>query len=343
MKSRFSKKTIIIVLALIGLGLFIFFFLTKESKEEKEGITEEIKGDQTSPSTKVVSPKDKSWHNYDFTVEIRDSDLGSGLAKCQYLIEDLGTGRVAGGERECGFIEKNIPVGKEKVCSSSYQEKDLSQGKCKVSSLAVDLAGNESGWQSKVFNIDLIKPEINWADFSENSFKLDREYLLEATVSDNGKITGCWFYLNGKKTEKKVEISTVPCQNGEECKISVSQVFSEEKEYYLNFSCADIAGNLGAGDYQIIKATTNHPPDISFCKVFPSQGSIETKFQFEVEAADLERDEISFFWDFGDKENSTEKSPIHQYLSAGTYEPKVIATDSKLEESECSTAWVVVH
>ena len=334
MKNSFSKKAIIIVLALIGLGLFIFFFLTKESKEEGEEITEEIKGDQVSPSTKVVSPEDKSWHNHDFTVEIRDSDLGSGLAECQYLIEDLGTGRVAGGERECGFIEKNIPVGEEKVCSSSYQDGDPSQGKCKVSSLAIDLAGNESGWQSKVFNIDLIKPEIKWVDSDENSFELDKEYILEAIVSDNSKITGCWFYLGGKKIDKKVEIS-LP-------KISVSQVFSEEKEYYINFSCADTAGNLGTGDYQIVKATTNHPPDISSCRVSPSQGGIETEFQFEVEAADLEGDEISFFWEFDDGENSTEKSPTHQYLSAGTYEPKVVVSDSKGKESECSTAWVVV-
>ncbi len=333
MKIRFSKK-LIVVLALIGLGLFIFFFLTKEPKEGKEEITEEIKGDQISPSTKVISPEDKSWHNHDFTVEIRDSDLGSGLAKCQYLIEDLGTGRVAGGERECGFAEKNIPIGEEKVCSSSHQKDDVSQGKCKVSSLAIDLAGNESGWQSKVFNVDLIKPEISWVSFNENSFELDKEYILEATVSDNGKITGCWFYLDGRRTEKKVEIS-LP-------KISVNQVFSEEKEYYLNFSCADIAGNLGAGDYQIVKVTTNHPPEISSCKVSPSQGSIGTEFQFDVEAADLEGDEISFFWEFDDGENSTEKDPNHQYLSEGTYEPKVIASDNKGKESECSTAWVVV-
>jgi hypothetical protein len=334
MKSRFSKKAIIIVLVLLVAGLFIFFFLMKEAEKGKEEIAEEIKEDQTSPSTKVVSPEDKSWHRHTFTVEIRDSDLGSGLAECQYLIEDLGTGRVAGGERECGFVERIIPVGEEKICSSSYQKDDVSRGKCKVSSLAVDKAGNESGWESKVFNIDLIKPSVSPVNLSENSFELNEEYLLEATVSDNSKITGCWFYLDGERVDKKVEIS-LP-------KISVSQVFSEEKEYYLNFACADIAGNLGVGDYQIVKATTNHPPVISSCRVSPSQGNTQTEFQFEVLATDPEGDEISFSWDFGDGKNSTEKSPNHQYFSAGTYEPKVIAADSKGEKSECSTAWVVV-
>ena len=352
MKFRVLKRILLLFFALIGIGFFIFliiYFLPQVQKSTEE-LLEEIKKDKIPPATALLSPEDKSWHNRDFIVEINDSDLGSGLtdfklreAGCKYIIEDLGTGAAAGGFRKCDSVEINVAVGEGKVCSSSYQKEDISQGKCKVSSLAIDKAGNDSNWKSKVFNVDLIKPKIGQADLKQNSFELNKDYVFEASVSDNRQITGCWFYANGENTKRKVEINPIPCQDERDCRVSVNYTFGQEGDYNVNFICSDIVGNLGYGEYQTIKVAVNHPPEISSCRVSPTQGTSLTEFQFKVEATDPEEnDELFFSWDFGDGQNSPEKNPKHYYPSPGTFEPKVQVADVKGEKSECQTAWVVV-
>ena len=41
---------------------------------------------------------------------------------------------------------------------------------------------------------------------------------------------------------------------------------------------------------------------------------------------DASQNAVTWLWDFGDGKTSTEKSPVHQYLSGGTYTVKLIAT-----------------
>jgi len=351
MAFKVSKKILFSLLALIGIGLFIFFLALQNAETGKspEEIMEEIEKDKTPPSTAIFSPEDKSWHNHDFWVEINDSDLGSGLVDfksgesgCKYIIEDLGTGEAAGDFRKCDPVEIWVPLGEGKICSSSYRKEDVSQGKCKVSSLAIDLAGNDSGWKSKVFNVDLIDPIVSQITLSQNSFELQKDYIFEALVSDNSQITGCWFYLAGKNTEEKVNIDPIPCKDGEECRISVNHSFNKEGDYSANFVCSDIVGNLSVGESQTVRVTRNHAPQISSCQALSSQGTTEDEFQFKVEAEDPEQDSLSFVWDFGDGKSSEEQNPKHQYLASGTFEPKVVVFDDKGESAECQTGWVVV-
>ena len=359
-KFRPSKKFWLIFLALIGIGLFIYFvFFAKppeeiSEKEIPEELPEEIRKDKISPSTAIVSPENKSWWNNDFEVTIYDSDLGSGLVDfvpgekgCRYIIEDLGTNQAAGGFRKCDPIKMTIPVGEGKTCSSSYSEKNISLGKCKVSTMAFDRAGNSSGWKSRVFNIDLIKPEVQEiilppTNITGGGLELNQNYLFETSVSDNGKIVGCWFYVNGQLIEIPTEISPIPCENENQCTISTNYKFEKEGDFSINFRCADMANNLGFGEPTKVKVTTNHPPQISFCKVVPAQGNTETEFQFDVEASDPDGDQISYLWEFGDEKSSTEKNPIHRYERKGTFEPKVTISDGRGGETNCQTAWVTV-
>ena len=346
-----SKKIVFLILVLLIAGLFIYFFWFAKIKFpwEEEELPEEIKNDNVLPSTAITSPEDKSWWNHDFKVTINDSDLGSGLVEylfkesgCKYIIEDLGTGESIGGFRQCDPVEINVPVGEEETCSSSYQKNDISQGKCKVSTIAFDKAGNNSSWKSKVFNIDLIKPEVGQINSVSQSLELDKTYLLSAPISDNGQITGCWFYLNGGETKEKVKIEPIPCQDDNKCRASLEYSFGKEDDYSVYFSCTDIAGNFSLGEPLIIKVVTNHPPQISSCKITPSQGNLSTSFQFSVEATDLEGDELVYSWDFGDDGTSNEQNPSYSYLVSGTYTPKVMVSDGKGGEAECFTAWVVV-
>lgn len=352
-----SKKFWLILLALILIGLFVYLVFFPEKVEFTlpfGEIPEEIKADKIPPSTAVRSPEDKSWWNHDFEVTIEDSDLGSGLIDflphergCRYIIEDLGTNRARGGFRECDSVEINVPVGEGKTCSSSYLKENPSLGKCKVSTLAFDLAGNQSGWKSRVFNIDFIRPKVNpvkWSAYNGANQSLEPEtnYLFESTISDNSKITGCWFFVDGINTEEKVKITPVPCENDQECQTSVNYSFQKEGEYLIRFGCSDIASNLGFGSSIKAKVATNHPPQITVCKVSPDRGNISTEFQFISQATDSEGDQVFYLWDFGDGKTSNEESPNHYYSLPGTYEPKLIATDIRGGESKCQVSWIVV-
>jgi len=342
-KFRTSKKFWLSLLTLIGIGIFIYFiFLVKTPATKKvpnEELPPEVEKDKIPPSTAIISPEDKSWWNHNFEVTIYDSDLGSGLVDfipgekgCRYIIEDLRTNQAAGGFRKCDPVKMTIPVGEGKICSS---------GKCKVSTISFDKAGNSSGWKSRVFNIDLIKPEIGGI-ISERNLELNKSYPFETTTSDNSKIIGCWFYVNGQSIEIPTEISPIPCENENQCRVLANYKFEKEGDFLINFGCADIAGNLGFGKQKKVKVTTNHPPQISFCKVNPTEGTIQTEFQFDISATDPDGDKISYLWDFGDGKNSNEEKPIYHYEKESTFEPKVIVSDEKGLKTECQTAWVTV-
>ena len=346
-----SKLFWIIALTLFGIGLFIYFTSkpeTLESIHEKE-VLEEIKKDTFPPSTAIISPKNNIWYNDDFKVVVRDSDLGAGLVPfklnksgCHYLITDLGTDKSLGGFRPCEEAEITVGVGLEKVCSSSYSRDNLSSGKCKVSSKSFDLAGNDSGWKSRTFNVDLIPPMLTKIK-SNQTIKARQELLFKSTVSDNNQISNCWFYVNGIPVDKIVNISPRPCKDEDSCVVSLNYKIEEEGSFELRFGCNDFAGNTGFSDPFIVNATTNHPPQISFCRVSPVKGAFETEFKFETEVTDPDNDSFSYLWDFGDNRASTEKNPVHVYEKIGLFKPKLFVSDEKGAKAECSTAWVVVN
>ena len=206
-----------------------------------------------------------------------------------------------------------------------------------VSSRAIDKAGNDSGWKGNIYNIDLIKPTIILDDFKV--LELDQEYEIQASVLDNSRIIGCWLYIDGKITDERVDISPIPCEYNEQCFAISKYTFSSKGKHTINFACKDIAGNYGFGSPVEIGIALNKPPEISFCRVTPSQGDTLTQFNFEVSAKD--ENELSYSWDFGDGNSSEEESPIHNYASSGIYKPKVVVSDGQ-ESVECSTAWVTI-
>ncbi len=340
-----------IALTLFGIGLFIYFTSRPETQSdiyEKE-LIEEIKKDTFSPSTAIISPRINLWFNDNFKVNILDSDLGSGLVPfkinksgCHYLITDLGTGKSSGGFRPCKEAEVIVEVGLEKVCSSSYSKDNLSSGKCKVSSKAFDLAGNDSGWKSSTFNIDLISPILTKIE-SEQTVKAKQEHLFKTTISDNNRISNCWFYVNNVPVDSIVNVSPHPCKDENLCTASITYKIENEGSFELMFGCSDSAGNTGFSEPFLLGAIINHSPEISFCRVVPTKGSLQTEFKFEAEVADPDNDPFSYVWDFGDNKASTEKNPTHFYEELGLFKPKLFVSDEKGAKAECSTAWVIVN
>lgn len=335
-----KRRLIILFILLVIFGvLFFVWFQKTKIIEPKPNSLINFSEDKIPPSTAVISPENNSWHNGDFKAVIFDSDLGSGLIDfvagkqgCRYIIEDVETGQAIGDFRKCEETEVNVPVGPGKTCSSSFKKNDISSGKCRLSVKAFDRAENDSGWKSKIFNIDLVKPNVS--EILPQSVSLNEKRTFSASVSDNSQIIGCWLYINGKNSAVPVKINPVPCENQEECHIEADFSFEKEKDYNVNFGCQDMARNLGFSEPTTVRVVTNHAPQITSCRVLSNQ--------FFVEASDPDGDELKFFWNFGDGQSSMEKNPIHQYTKAGTFEPKVRVLDPGGLEENCATAWVVV-
>lgn len=326
----------------------IFFLFTQ--REQKLVLLPGIEKDSIPPLTAVVTPKAGSWHRMDFIVEIRDSDLGSGLGdagilgkRCEYFIEDLETKARGGDYRTCGESFIQVPVGQGKVCSSSYDTDSMIAGKCLVHTRAFDKTGNDSGWKATLFNIDLIPPSVGSITLSSSKIDPLKAYLFEARISDNAHITGCTFYVDNSALESISSVTPSPCENGTQCIASVKYIFETAGLHNITFGCKDAAGNVGYGAPFSLNVFVNSPPEINFCRVAPAQGTTATQFQFSTATQDSDGDTLRYEWDFGDGTTSQDQHPSHMYKASGTYTPKLRVQDHVSTIDECSTAWVVVH
>ena len=54
-----------------------------------------------------------------------------------------------------------------------------------------------------------------------------------------------------------------------------------------------------------------------------------TAIRFSVQATDVNNDSLTYEWDFGDGNGSSDQSPSHSYSSAGTFTPRVTVSDGR--------------
>ena len=348
--SFLKSKRLRILLAAGVAGIFLAFFFRAQPAEEFTSLPPDASVDSTPPATAIVSPRGDSWHNANFTVEIQDSDSGSGFGDvddpkkyCEYFIEDLGMQEKRGDYRLCGKSLVQIPVGLGQACSSSYDPANTYSGKCLVHTRAFDRAGNDSGWKSTLFNIDLMPPSVGSIASPPDKITPSQEYLFEAQVSDNNHISGCSFYVDGDSLDRRVLISPIPCEYNDMCVVSTPYAFEDMGMHHVLFGCKDAAGNVGYGAPISVNVFVNSSPEVSFCRVIPAQGNATTYFQFSLDAQDLDGDALEYEWDFGDGTTSKDLSPSHRYPIPGVYRPKVVVQDVQGATASCATAWVVVQ
>jgi len=347
---RFLVFAIIVLGVLFLIFALVFFFRAQPASPGELSLeVDEVKNkDITSPITAIVSPYDQSWHNSSFFVTIEDVDNDSGLQDfisgkqgCEYLIEDIGTGFSQQGFRQCGETKIFISVGEDGVCSSSFME-DSFQGRCIVSSRAHDKAGNVSQWVDAVFYIDFMPPIVSKIDVPEVLFP-GQEYDFKATVADRSKIDGCNLFVDEKSTGVFPVISPSPCTGGVSCAVSSFVILESPGNHAVFFACIDRAGNVARGKEATFEVFLNKAPTISACRVVPANGNLDTAFLFSAEAEDLDEDNLSFTWEFGDGTQSTQRTPRYEYSFPGTYMPKVTIFDPDGENVSCNTAWVVIE
>ncbi len=335
-----SKKFWLITIALIGIGLFIYFYFFSEKEiiitEEQE--KEYYKEDDITPVSQIVSPPTNLWYNNDFKIQVIDEDGQSGLKKgsCVYQVFSFDSnGEVTSSgwkKRKCNDYQ-TITVGPEGDCR--FEGKDS----CWIYVSCKDKAGNfytprEEEFSIKSYNIDFTGPTINQADIKK---KDEKTYNFKVKTEDNIEITGCLLYLNEEK-KGKMDLLKPECKNN--CFLEKEVSISSEGKNYVFAYCRDTAGNWTKSEELEVKQ--NSSPQISLCRALPTSGTTSTEIQFEVKASDIDKDELSFYWDFGDNQTSTQKNPTHQYSKKDIFEPEVIVSDGKSEDY-CSTAWVTIE
>ena len=333
-----SKIFWLFLLALIGIGLFIFWFLLSKTHFEeilpKKISPEELKSDKFEPASQIRSPDLGLWQNRDFLIETLDEDLESGLDNdsCQYKVlsyELDGTEHSSGWQNRKCNANSWIGVGPNKWCRFE------GRNSCWVFVSSKDKVGNqhlpaEEKGSVKYYHIDWTKPEVGKIFIEDGKAKVK--------VLDNLKVTACNLYLNDENLGP-MSFLIPGCQK--ECLAFKNlDIKFQPGETRLFAICQDAAGNYGQGEELLVKE--NLPPKISSCRVIPVQGVIETEFQVKIEVIDPDEDNLSYLWNFGDGEISNEKDPFHNYSETGTFEPKVKVFDGRGGEDSCSTAWVVV-
>jgi len=340
-KKFFKKKWFwVLLLVIIGIGIFLYFRFQKaeifpEEFWPEEIIPEELRGDRFEPASQIKKPASGTWQNRDFFFETLDEDLESEInpGSCQYKVlsyEISGQEHASGWQqRRCNYLGW-VGVGEGKWCR--FEGKKA----CWVFISSRDRAENphlpaiEKG-SVKYYHIDWAGPEVEKVSITEGKAKV--------RVTDNFKITGCNLYLDGENLGGMLFL--VPGCEKECSAFKEIDLKLKPGEHRLWAVCEDAAGNYGRGEEFLIKE--NLPPEISSCKVTPTQGNLQTDFQFKVEATDPDGDSLTFLWQFGDGQSSSEENPFHKYLTAGIHEPKVKVFDGKGGEDSCSTAWVVVE
>lgn len=347
-----TSKTLwqaILVLALIGLGLFVYFLWSSQGEGSVQ--YEETGEDAVQGSvSKINSPAAGTFQKDNFSIEVWD--VSRGIAdldndKCSYSVYDCKTIpcqlTVLNKKRNCNETIPLITVGDNKNCSSE------GVNACRVIVKSADLDGNLNLLAEedsiRDFSIDWTSPVLEMVLPQDVQKAVPQ--IISAQISDNVGLADCKFHVRsaGGQWQEVNSLSFIdqPCPSEEDsCYLASKEytfLISGLQELYA--SCWDMAGNWGLSQMVSFEIATNHAPQISSCRVIPVQGTSQTDFEFKIEASDLDKDVLSYDWDFGDGGRSNEQNPFHAYSSPGTYEPKVIVSDGKAEE-QCSTAWVGV-
>jgi len=336
MKKFWKSKKFWIALLLIGVGIFTYYYLSPEEIITLwENPEEKYKGDNNEPYSQIQPLSDSSWQNKDFKIRVLDEDLQSGINEdsCQYKVLSFGPNgeEISSGwrSRKCNSFQ-TISVGPKGKCQIEGRDS------CYIYVRSQDKAGNwytpsEKELSIKAYNIDWTDPYVSRAIIEEESYKV----AIETT--DTFKIMGCLLYIDGEK-QGTMSFLDSKCYN--DCFLEKDFTLSGVGTHDIYAYCKDIAGNWGKG--KMSQITINTPPTINHCRGLPTSGNKETEIKFTIEAEDIDNDDLSFFWDFGDEAFSQEKNPIHAYSENGTYRPTITVSDGKGGEDNCSTAWITI-
>lgn len=145
-----------------------------------------------------------------------------------------------------------------------------------------------------------------------------------STDSDDGIASYLWSQVEGDPVSLSDPTSAVTA-------FTAPKTEPQGKNIKLKLTVKDHGGLQGSADssvYIIQNSLSNNPPAVDF-----SYESKKKFIMFTDHSTDSDGNIVSWFWDFGDGETSTEKNPSHRYRKAGDYSVTHSVTDNGGESS----------
>ena len=109
---------------------------------------------------------------------------------------------------------------------------------------------------------------------------------------------------------------------------TAQHVVSQEGDHVVEYYAIDKAGNTAGVAQKTFKILKNKPPTANFDYSPYEPTDLET-IQFADQSTDPDGEIVSWEWDFGDGNTSTQQNPSHRYADNGTYIVKLTVTDDK--------------
>ena len=105
-----------------------------------------------------------------------------------------------------------------------------------------------------------------------------------------------------------------------------THTYEKPGKYNIILIAENSHGKISTLTKEIEIREKNFAPEGTF-SVDKITGDIPLVVNFNSKVTDTENDEITYRWDFGDGQNSTEKNPNHTYTIPGKYQPKLTVSD----------------
>jgi PKD repeat protein len=112
--------------------------------------------------------------------------------------------------------------------------------------------------------------------------------------------------------------------------------------YTATVTVTDVGGQTGTDTVQITVTDPpgNRAPSVDF-GVAPGSGDAPLSVLFSPEASDPDDDELTYLWEFGDGDTSTQAGQIrHTYRQGGSFTAKLTVSDGELSASKSVTITV---
>jgi PKD repeat protein/cytochrome c553 len=120
---------------------------------------------------------------------------------------------------------------------------------------------------------------------------------------------------------------------------SPSHTYVNTGDYTVTLTVSDGRGGTSSCSATVsisAPAPENQPPVCS--NIAPTTGNTNVALSFSADAIDPDGDPLTYNWDFGDGNTSTQVNPSHTYSSAGIYTVSLTVSDGNGGASSCSTS-----
>ena len=270
-----------------------------------------------APSKPLGSAKCVAGSSYSYTTSATDPDKD----KVKYTF-DWGDGN----KSETGLVTSGI--------KSSAMHAWSTAGTYQVKANATDSKGAVSGYSSSLTIIVNPNKSPNAPSKPSGSAKgyasVAYSYTTSATDPDKDQVKYTFDWGDGTKKDTNLVNSGT--------KSSSTHAWSAAGTYQVKANATDSKGAVSG--YSVYLSVTISPNGVPGTPSIPSgaaAGKIKKSYSYKTSATDPDGDKLKYTFDWGDGKTSvtslvnsgTNASSSHAWSSAGTYQVKVMATDSK--------------